>query len=176
MWSQGPYINIYMSHDSRDWPPQEEVKRLVIHVKDRRLETSLGVQYKLPSWGMVSTDINSRGESLLDFIMGTEMHILNRGTEPTFLDSIRLEVTYINICTQGVMNLVIDCSVSSEPLWSDHRKIINFALHQIQIREKWGHNTRQIDWTGYMADLQSQLIKAHQDSIQSKTWKWHCNI
>ena len=61
---------------------------------------------------MGSTD--SRGESLLDFIVGTEMHILNRGTEPTFPDSIRQEVTDITICTLGVMNLVRECSVSSE--------------------------------------------------------------
>jgi hypothetical protein len=35
-------------------------------------------------WG--STDINSR-ERPLDFFMGTEMHVVNRGTNPTFLDS-----------------------------------------------------------------------------------------
>jgi hypothetical protein len=34
-------ICIHMPYDSKDWPPQE-VKRLVTHVKDRRLELLLG--------------------------------------------------------------------------------------------------------------------------------------
>jgi hypothetical protein len=56
------------------------------HVKDRRLKLLLfwDANFHHEVWG--STDINSRGESLFDFIMGTEMHILNRGTEPTLLD------------------------------------------------------------------------------------------
>jgi hypothetical protein len=57
-----------------------------------------------------------------------------------------------------VMYLVTDWSVSSEPSWSHHR-MIHFALHLIQIREKWG-NTRQIDCMGNMADLQIQMSKA----------------
>jgi len=103
-----------MPHDSRDWPPQEEVKRLVTQVKDRRLELLLrcNANSHHEVWGAPTL---TREESLLDFIMGTAMHILNRGTEPTFPDSIRLEVTYITICTLGVMNLVKDCSVASEP-------------------------------------------------------------
>ena len=95
-------VCIYIPHYSRDWPPQEEVKRLVTHVKDRRLELLLGFNANSHMW---STDINLRGECLLDFIVGAEMHILNRGTEPTFPDSIRREITDITICTLRVINL-----------------------------------------------------------------------
>jgi hypothetical protein len=41
--------SLCMPHDSRNLPPQEKVKTLVAHVKDRRLE------YKLPSWAMRCT-------------------------------------------------------------------------------------------------------------------------
>jgi hypothetical protein len=122
--------SLYMPHDSRDLHPQERVKKQVTHVKDRRLELLLGCDanshYEV--WGR--TDINSRGESLLDFIMGAEMYILNTGTEPTFLDSRRQEVTDITICIHGVTNLVKDWRVSSEPSGSDHRQIF-FTLYQI---------------------------------------------
>jgi hypothetical protein len=107
--------SIHMSHDSRGFPPQAEVKRLVTHTKDRRLELPLGAMQKSHHEVQGRTDINLRAESLLDFIMGTEMHMLNRGTEHTLLDSIRQEVTDIVICTLGVMYLVTDWSVSSEP-------------------------------------------------------------
>jgi hypothetical protein len=55
-------------------------------VKDRRLEL-LGCEanFRHEVWG--STVINSSRESLPDFFMGTETHILNRGTKLTFLDS-----------------------------------------------------------------------------------------
>jgi hypothetical protein len=33
---------IHMPHDSKEWPPQDEVKRLVTQVKERRLELLLG--------------------------------------------------------------------------------------------------------------------------------------
>lgn len=73
--------SLYLSHDSRDMSPQEKVDRLMTHVKDRRLELILGCDAKSHHevWGRI--DINLRGESLLDFIMGTEMHILHTGTD-----------------------------------------------------------------------------------------------
>jgi hypothetical protein len=127
--------SLYLPCDSRDLPPQEKVKRLVTHVKDRRLELLLGCDAKSHHevWGRI--DINSRRESLLDFIMGTEMHILNTGTEPTFLNSRRQEVIDITNGIQSVTNLVRDWRVSSEPSGSDHRQIC-FTLHQIQLKEK----------------------------------------
>jgi hypothetical protein len=56
-----------------------------------------------------------RGESLLDFIMGTEMHIMNTATAPTFLNKRRQEVIDITNCIQDVTNLMRDWRVSSEP-------------------------------------------------------------
>ena len=48
---------------------------------------------------------------------------------------------------------------SSEPSGSDHRQI-HFTLDQIQIEKKWGRHLRLTNWTGYKADLESQLKKA----------------
>ena len=132
----------YMPYDSEDLPPQEEIKRLVAYAKDKGLELLLGCDANSHHevWG--STDINPRGESLLDFIMRTGLQILNRGKEPTFLDSRRQEVLDITICTRGLVGLVRDWRVSSEPSGSDHRQI-RFTLDQIQIEKKWGRNPRQ---------------------------------
>ena len=75
------------------------------------------------------------------------------------MDSRRQEVLDITICTRGLVGLVRDWRVSSEPSGSDHRQI-RFTLDQIQIEKKWGRNPRQTTWTGYKADLESQLKKA----------------
>jgi hypothetical protein len=127
--------SLYLPHDSRDLPPQENVKRLATYVKDRGLELLLGCDAKSHHEVQGRTDINSRGESLLDFIMGTEIHILNKETEPTFLNSRKQEVTDITNCTLSVMNLVRDWRVSSKPSGSDHRQI-HFTPHQIQLKER----------------------------------------
>jgi hypothetical protein len=149
----------YMPCDSEDLPPQEEIKKLVAYAKDIGLERPLGCDANSHHevWG--STDINPRGESLLDVIMRTRLYILNRGKEPTFLDSRRQEVLDIKICTRGLAGLVRDWRVCSEPSGSDHRQI-RFTLDQIQIEKRWGHNPRQRNWVGYKADLESQLKKA----------------
>jgi hypothetical protein len=75
------------------------------------------------------------------------------------LDSRRQEVLDITICTRGLVGLVRDWRVSSEPSGSDHRQIRS-TLDQIQIEKKWGRNPRQTNWTGHKADLESQLKKA----------------
>jgi hypothetical protein len=87
----------YMPYDSEDLPPQEKIKRLVAYAKDKGLELLLGCDANSHHevWG--STNINPRGESLLDFIMRTRLHILNTGKEPTFLESRRQEVLDITV-------------------------------------------------------------------------------
>jgi hypothetical protein len=59
--------------------PRKELKSLVAYAKDKGLELFLGCDANSHNevWG--STNIRPRGESLLDFIMRTGLHILNRG-------------------------------------------------------------------------------------------------
>ena len=48
-------------------------------------------------WG--STDTNRRGEDLMDYLITTDLDILNTGTIPTFRNSVREEVIDITLCT-----------------------------------------------------------------------------
>ena len=38
--------------------------------------------------------------------------------------------------------------------------MIHYALDQIQIEKKWGHNPRLTNWRGYSDDLECQMKKA----------------
>ena len=79
--------SVYIPYDSDDLPPQEEVKKLVTYANTKGLELLLGpdANFHHEVWG----NINEWGESLLDFIMSTKLHIFNRRREATFLDSRR---------------------------------------------------------------------------------------
>ena len=73
----------YFPHDSATHP-QEEVRSLVYYCKVRGLPLLLGCDvnshHKL--WG--SMDKNKRGEDLVDYLITTDVDILNTGTIPTF--------------------------------------------------------------------------------------------
>ncbi|KOC70414.1 hypothetical protein WH47_02917 [Habropoda laboriosa] len=53
--------------------------------------------------------------------LGSEMMVLNRGTEPTFMDSRRQEVIDITISSEGMAGLVRNWRISTEPSGSVHR-------------------------------------------------------
>ncbi|XP_032690767.1 uncharacterized protein LOC116853705, partial [Odontomachus brunneus] len=78
-------------------PPQDEIRRLVAYAEERELELFLGCDANSHHVGWGSTNINQREESLHNFVMGTGLIILNRGTTPTFRDSRREEVIDITI-------------------------------------------------------------------------------
>lgn len=147
----------YMPYDSTGLPPQEEIINLVAYAKQRGLQLLLGCDANSHHvcWG--SSNINPRGVSLHDFILGNELTILNRGTEPTFMDSRRQEVLDITVCTKEVADLVEDWRVSDEPSGSDHRQIRLTLRHSVEIQ--WARNPRKTNWEGFDRDLGIMLTK-----------------
>jgi len=90
--------------------------------------------------------------------MDAGLTILNRGSEPTFLDCRRQEVIDITLCSIGMTDLVRNWRVSNEPSGSDHRQVRFNLEHEEEI--KWGRNPKHTNWTGYRLDLESLLKKA----------------
>ncbi|XP_029171938.1 uncharacterized protein LOC114941203 [Nylanderia fulva] len=88
-----------------------------------------------------------------------ELYILNRGTEPTFLDSRRQEVIDITIRSGGILDLLRGWRVSDEPSESDHRQV-RFTMEQVQSQGLWMRNPRKTNWRGYEEDLKSRLKEA----------------
>jgi len=72
-------------------------------------------------WG--SSDTNSRGNALLDYLVTTELDILNAGVKPTFVTARRQEVIDISLATADIVTDVISWRVSEEESLSDHRYI-----------------------------------------------------
>ena len=70
-------------------PPSQEVRRLVNSCMELKKQLLIGIDTNAHNlvWG--SKDTNSRGEYLLEFLVESNLEILNRGQEPTFRNAVR---------------------------------------------------------------------------------------
>ena len=115
------FSSVYLPYEEPD-PPSAMVRDIVQHSAEKKkeiLQIDANAHHIL--WG--STDINTRGESLMEYMISTNLNILNKGNEPTFLNVGRRQVIDLTLGTTLVGNLVSDWHVSSEDSLSDHRYI-----------------------------------------------------
>ena len=73
------------------------------------------------TWG--STNINSRGVYLFNFIMANNLDIMDNGNRHTFVTCNRQEVIDITIATFYAGSFIRDWYVTEEVSYSDHRYI-----------------------------------------------------
>lgn len=106
-------------------------------------------------WG--STDINVRGESLLEFILKEQIHIANRGNRPTFANEVREEVLDLTLCSDTLADNISDWNVSDEPSMSDHMNI-KFKIDNEIDSKKRGFSKRFVDWKKY-SELFTDRVK-----------------
>jgi hypothetical protein len=145
----------YLPYDSEDPPASNEFEELVQYCEDEHLYLIMGCDSNAhhSAWG--STNCNDRGEALVEFLIASNLEVLNRSNEPTFCSGQRLEVIDITLGSFGLLDSIIGCEVSSEPSLSDHRHIL-FTL--------WGsvpvhliRNPRGTNWGSSREDLRDML-------------------
>lgn len=154
----------YLPYEDSD-PPSTTVRDLVTHCEDNGKELIMGIDANAhhTCWG--STDINPRGEKLMEYLVSTTLNILNRGNEPTFVTSRREEVIDITLGTNIIENLVSGWHVSPEITSSDHRYICFEIKTQVTLPVIY-RNPKKTDWDGYRRDL-SALISGISRNIRS---------
>ena len=101
-------------------------------------------------WG--SSDTNKRGEKLLEFILASDLSILNRGSRPTFITRNREEVIDITLCSAAVELDVSDWRVSQEYSMSDHQTI-QFTLSADFYPTKPYRNPKKTNWDTFRRNL-----------------------
>jgi hypothetical protein len=86
----------YLPNDSEDRPPSKGLREVVDYCSRNRLQLIVGCDATAHHiiWG--STDIHPRGECLMEYLVSTNLNILNKGNEPTFVISKRKEVMDLN--------------------------------------------------------------------------------
>ena len=149
----------YFAHDSADLPPPNIIKELTefCNTKGWGLLIAADANSHLEAWG--STNSNSRGESIYDYMLEYDISILNRGREATFINAIREEVIDITLCNNRMVDLIKDWVVSKECSFSDHRRIefnigVNTRAIDMPIR-----NVRKTDWDKFEIELESRIDK-----------------
>jgi hypothetical protein len=103
-------------------------------------------------WG--STNCNSRGEALVEFLNTTNSEIRNLGNQTTFCSGGRSEVTDITLGSLRLLESIIDWEVSSEPSLSDHRHILFILQGSVPVRLI--RNPQGTNWGSFIEDLRDQ--------------------
>lgn len=113
----------YFPGDALEVPPPEIVS-FVNHCRKINKSFIIGCDANAHHtvWG--STDINSRGECLLDYLCSSNIDICNKGNEPTFSNAIRQEVLDLTLCNAAIYDKISNWHVSEETSLSDHKHIM----------------------------------------------------
>lgn len=142
--------------DVSDEPPPEEVVRLINHCKAKNKQFIIGCDANAHHtvWG--SRDINKRGEYLLQYLVANNITILNRGSEPTFVNAVRQEVIDLTLASSFISTKVTNWHVSQEASLSDHRQI-RFDLEAMNTAQHVFRVPKLTDWEAYRGQLKSEL-------------------
>jgi hypothetical protein len=92
----------------------------------------------------------------MEYLVSSNLNILNHGNEPTFVVSNRKEVIDIILGTNKIANLVSNWHVSHKTSLSDHGYIC-FQVGNISINQVTYRNPRRTNWESYKDDLKVNL-------------------
>jgi hypothetical protein len=156
----------YLPCDSENPSPSKELEELVRYCENENLYLVVGCDSNAhhSAWG--STDCNSGGEALMEFLNSSNLEILNRGSEPIFCSGIRLEVTDITLGTLKLLVSITDWEVSSEPSLSDHRHTVFILRGSVPVRLI--RNPRGTNWSSFKADLQDRLERGPEMNVNNE--------
>ncbi|KAL7726469.1 hypothetical protein ACLKA6_001091 [Drosophila palustris] len=169
----------YFPGDSSDAPPRE-VSALVEYCQDKRIRWIIGCDANAHHtvWG--STDVNKRGECLLEFLVSKNISVLNRGDEPTFRNAIRGEVLDLTICSSNMLAFVSNWHVSGEVSMSDHQHI-RFDIGITTLTCPIFNNPRTTNWELFTVELEQHVNHSNSpihsmEELEYETNEVHRNI
>ena len=146
----------YFLYDSQDLPPPARVRELIAYCHVKGFPLIMGCDANSHHVVWESTNINARGEALLQFLLPTALSIVNAGKEPTFVNSVRREVIDLTLCSNDIERCVRRWRVSREPSSSDHR-YIRFEWAFSHGLARFCRNPRKADWDVYRGSLAREL-------------------
>lgn len=137
--------------------PTEDLARVVDYAARNNAELLVGCDANAhhTAWG--STDTNSRGELLFDFLLTNNLTTLNIGCTPTFVTRARQEVLDITFATNNLARHVINWHVSNENSMSDHRHISFEVQAKLETQIVTYRDPRTTDWSVFQDKLSQTL-------------------
>jgi hypothetical protein len=92
----------------------------------------------------------------MEFLVSSNLNILNHGNKPTFVVRNRKEVIDLTLGYNKIGGLVSNWHVSDEPSLSDHRYIC-FQIGNITTNYVTFRNPKRTKWESYNDDLKGKL-------------------
>ena len=149
------FVSAYMSHDTA--APPQLLRELVDYCDRNNIHLVVGADANAHHtvWG--SSDVNDRGEELLEYCMRVNLDVCNVGNKPTFRTRARKEVLDLTLVNQLAWGVVNDWYVSDVPSFSDHM-LIRFTVKSSTIQSvEMVRNIRRACWTKYVDELDHRL-------------------
>jgi hypothetical protein len=155
-WEELIIASAHLPYDSDEPPPTKELRDVIDYCGSRKKLLIIGSDPNAHHilWG--STDTNPRGESFMEYLVSSNLNILNQGNEPTFVIRNRKEVTDLTLGTTRIENVVSNWHVSDEPSFSDHRHIC-FQIGNIDITRVTFRDPKRTNWESYKDNLKVNL-------------------
>lgn len=128
------------------------MKKLVNSCKAEKIPLIIGCDSNAHHIVYGSTNVNDRGESLLEYLSSTELIIQNKGNTPTFVTKIREEVIDITLSSPDLNDQISGWHVSPQWTASDH-KWIKFDLVSDKVEPKLYRDPSKTDWDKFLERL-----------------------
>ena len=140
------FASVYMAEENA--APPQIVEELTVYCNRNNLPLVLGCDANAHhvAWG--SSNINERGEALMEYLASTDLAWCNKGHKPTFITRNRREVLDITLATPEFFLKIKDWAVSDNPSLSDHA-MITFHLTITSPAERWYRNVRKTNWKDF---------------------------
>jgi hypothetical protein len=132
------------------------MKDIIDHCQSRKKQLIVGCDANAHHILWWSTGTNQRGESLMEYLVSSNLNILNRANEPTFVVGNRKEVIDLTLGIYKIGDLVSNWHVHDEPSLSDHRYIC-FKVGNITTNYVTFMNPKRTKWESYKEDLKVNL-------------------
>ena len=100
------YASVYMPYESSEVPNRKLVE-LQNYCQNNQIPLIVGIDCNAQSELSGSTNTNERGQKLMEFIIGSNLSVINKGHEPTFVISNRREVLDITLVSDNFNEKII---------------------------------------------------------------------
>lgn len=78
-------LSSYMAHDHVEPPPNNLISNMMRTLNQARTPVIIGADANVHHTIRSSSDVNTRGDYMLDFILDFYLVVVNRGLDPTFV-------------------------------------------------------------------------------------------
>jgi len=147
--------SVYMARDTPHAPPQE-FALLVEYARVSGNELVVGCDSNSHNTAWGCRDTNTRGKSLIEFIVSSGLMICNVGSVPTFFSRVGNSVIDLTLHSESLEGKVLNWRVSSETSLSDHRHIL-FGIGDFSPDKILFRNPRRADWDLYCDTLRAGI-------------------